>query len=66
MSAHPVLHQLNTRVYLTERSRELGMQTFDQALFDLYEAGAITYEDCLRNADRDWESYERDRERARR
>ena len=24
MSAHPVLHQLNTRVYLTERSRELG------------------------------------------
>ena len=34
-----------------KRSRELGMQTFDQALFDLYEAGAITYEDCLRNAD---------------
>jgi len=34
-----------------KKSRELGMQTFDQALFDLYEAGAITYEDCLRNAD---------------
>ncbi len=33
------------------RSRELGMQTFDQALFDLYEEGHITYEDALRNAD---------------
>jgi twitching motility protein PilU len=34
-----------------KRSRELGMQTFDQALFDLFEAGKITYEDALRNAD---------------
>jgi twitching motility protein PilU len=34
-----------------KRSRELGMQTFDQALFDLYEADLITYEDALRNAD---------------
>jgi twitching motility protein PilU len=33
------------------KSRELGMQTFDQALFDLHEAGEITYEDALRNAD---------------
>jgi twitching motility protein PilU len=33
------------------RSRELGMQTFDQALFDLFEAGLISYEDALRNAD---------------
>ena len=33
------------------RSRELGMQTFDQALFDLYEGGEISYEDALRNAD---------------
>ncbi len=33
------------------RSRELGMQTFDQALFDLYEAGLIRYEDALRFAD---------------
>ncbi|WP_298136047.1 PilT/PilU family type 4a pilus ATPase [Acidiferrobacter sp.] len=33
------------------KSREQGMQTFDQALFDLYEGGAITYEDALRNAD---------------
>ena len=34
-----------------KKSRETGMQTFDQALFDLYEAGLITYEDALRNAD---------------
>ncbi len=33
------------------RSREQGMQTFDQALFDLFEADKITYEDALRNAD---------------
>jgi twitching motility protein PilU len=33
------------------KSRELGMQTFDQALFDLYESGEITYEDALRQAD---------------
>ncbi|MFL9709126.1 PilT/PilU family type 4a pilus ATPase [Methylobacillus sp. Pita1] len=33
------------------KSRELGMQTFDQSLFDLHEAGLITYEDALRNAD---------------
>lgn len=32
-------------------SRSQGMQTFDQALFDLYEANMITYEDALRNAD---------------
>ncbi|MGD9944124.1 MAG: PilT/PilU family type 4a pilus ATPase [Burkholderiaceae bacterium] len=34
-----------------KKSRELGMQTFDQALFDLYEEGRISYEDALRNAD---------------
>lgn len=34
-----------------KKSRELGMQTFDQSLFDLYEAGMIRYEDALRNAD---------------
>jgi len=33
------------------KSRELGMQTFDQALFDLHESGSITYEDALKNAD---------------
>ncbi|MDE3207550.1 MAG: PilT/PilU family type 4a pilus ATPase [Pseudomonadota bacterium] len=32
-------------------SRELGMQTFDQALFDLFESNLISYEDALRNAD---------------
>ena len=36
---------------LMKKSRELGMQTFDQSLFDLYEADLITYEDALRNAD---------------
>jgi len=36
---------------LMKRSRELGMQTFDQALFDLYEAREISFEDALRNAD---------------
>ena len=36
---------------LISRSRELGMQTYDQALFDLFEADMITYEDALRNAD---------------
>jgi twitching motility protein PilU len=36
---------------IMSKSRELGMQTFDQALFDLYEAGFISYEDALRNAD---------------
>lgn len=33
------------------KSRDLGMQTFDQSLLDLYEADKITYEDTLRNAD---------------
>ena len=36
---------------LMKRSRELGMQTFAQALFDLYEANQVSYEDALRNAD---------------
>jgi twitching motility protein PilU len=36
---------------IMKRSRELGMQTFDQALFDLFEADKISYEDALRNAD---------------
>ncbi len=33
------------------RSNRLGMKTFDQALFELYEAGTISYEEGLRNAD---------------
>ena len=36
---------------IMKKSRNMGMQTFDQALFDAYEARAITYEDALRNAD---------------
>ena len=36
---------------IMKKSRELGMQTFDQALFDLHEADKITYEDALRFAD---------------
>jgi twitching motility protein PilU len=33
------------------RSTRIGMKTFDQALYDLYETGFISYEDALRNAD---------------
>lgn len=33
------------------RSRDSGMQTFDQALFDLYENGEITYNDAISHAD---------------
>ncbi|MEO7938423.1 MAG: PilT/PilU family type 4a pilus ATPase [Burkholderiaceae bacterium] len=36
---------------IMKKSRNLGMQTFDQALFDAYENNEITYEDALRNAD---------------
>jgi twitching motility protein PilU len=33
------------------KSRELGMRTFDQALFDLYDAGHISYDEAIRNSD---------------
>ncbi len=33
------------------KSTRLGMQTFDQALFTLYEDEIISYEDAMRNAD---------------
>jgi twitching motility protein PilU len=36
---------------LMKKSRELGMQTFDQALYDLFREGAISGEEALRNAD---------------
>ncbi len=36
---------------LMKKSNELGMQTFDQALFELYDQGEITYEDALAYAD---------------
>jgi twitching motility protein PilU len=43
--------QISDMKELMKRSRELGMQTFDQSLFDLYENHLVTYEDALRNAD---------------
>jgi twitching motility protein PilU len=43
--------QLHEIKEIMKKSRELGMQTFDQALFDLYNEGAISYEEALRNAD---------------
>lgn len=42
------VHQIKE---LMKKSRELGMQTFDQALFDLVESDKISVEDALRNAD---------------
>ncbi len=36
---------------LMKKSREIGMQTFDQALYELYAGGEITYEDALAHAD---------------
>lgn len=36
---------------IMSKSRNIGMQTFDQALFDLYAAGKITYEDAINHAD---------------
>ncbi|MGB5734879.1 MAG: PilT/PilU family type 4a pilus ATPase [Thiohalocapsa sp.] len=36
---------------IMQKSKEAGMQTFDMALFDLYESGTITYEDAMRAAD---------------
>jgi twitching motility protein PilU len=36
---------------IMKKSRQMGMQTFDQALFDAFESNIITYEDALRNAD---------------
>ena len=42
------VHQIKD---VMKKSRELGMQTFDQALFDLVEADKISHEDALRHAD---------------
>ncbi|MDT4844143.1 twitching motility protein [compost metagenome] len=36
---------------IMKKSRNLGMQTFDQALFDLFEGNAINFEEAIRNAD---------------
>ena len=43
--------EIGTIKTIMAQSRELGMQTFDQCLFDLYEAGKISYEEALKNAD---------------
>ena len=42
------VHELTA---LMARSNELGMKTFDQALYDLYKAGDIAYDDAIRNSD---------------
>jgi len=36
---------------IMEKSRELGMRTFDWSLFELYNDGHISYEEAIRNAD---------------
>jgi len=36
---------------IMQKSRELGMSTFDQSLFDLYNDGSISYDEAIRNAD---------------
>ena len=43
--------EVNQIKTVMSKSRELGMQTFDQALFDLYEADKISYAEALKNAD---------------
>jgi twitching motility protein PilU len=43
--------QFNEIKSLMAKSRELGMATFDWALFDLYDKGVISFEEALRNAD---------------
>ncbi len=42
------VHQMKE---LMKKSNESGMKTFDQALYDLYRAGEISFEDATRNAD---------------
>ena len=51
MADYMMKGELIEMMRLIERSQSEGMQTFDQALFDLYEADMISYEDALRNAD---------------
>jgi twitching motility protein PilU len=53
----PLIADLVLKGELTEikdvmkKSRNIGMQTFDQALFDAFEANLISYDDAIRNAD---------------
>src|SRR6202020_2758602 len=57
MLASPLIQDLIFKGNVSEikevmsRSTRLGMKTFDQALFELFETGMISYEDALRNAD---------------
>lgn len=44
-------HDMGEIKEIMSKSRELGMQTFDQALFDFYKAGRISYDNALRHAD---------------
>ncbi|MDP1633614.1 MAG: PilT/PilU family type 4a pilus ATPase [Gallionellaceae bacterium] len=43
--------EVNAIKEVMSKSRELGMQTFDQALFDLFDSDIISYEEALKNAD---------------
>ena len=43
--------EVNSIKEVMSKSRELGMETFDGALFSLYEEGKISYEEALKNAD---------------
>jgi len=43
--------EVNAIKEVMSKSRELGMETFDGALFNLFESGTISYEDALKNAD---------------
>lgn len=43
--------EVHTLKELMRKSTEIGMQTFDQALYILYEAGEVTYEDAIAHAD---------------
>ncbi|BBE49825.1 Twitching mobility protein [Ferriphaselus amnicola] len=43
--------EINEIKAVMSKSRELGMQTFDQALFTLFDSDLITYEEALKNAD---------------
>jgi len=44
-------HRIDEIRSAMEKSVEWGMQTFDQALFDLHERDLITYEDAIKNAE---------------
>ena len=43
--------EVHTLKEIMSKSNEVGMQTFDQALYQLYDAGEITYEDAISHAD---------------